>query len=81
MPKEKINMGLALYGRTFALVNPLDHGVGAPSSGAATAGKYTRQSGFLAYYEVGKSISRDWSDRTVSDLRETKQCLVDQRVR
>jgi GH18 family chitinase len=54
MPKEKINMGLAMYGRTFKLVNTSDTGVGAPSSGPGDAGNYTKQPGFLAYYEVRK---------------------------
>lgn len=52
MPREKINMGLATYGRTFKLVNNSDTGIGAPSSGPGEPGKYTRQEGFLAYYEV-----------------------------
>jgi hypothetical protein len=29
-----------------------DHRLGAPASGAGTAGKYTREAGFLSYYEV-----------------------------
>ena len=52
MPKVKISMGLATYGRTFKLVNNSDTGIGAPSSGPGDAGNYTRESGFLAYYEV-----------------------------
>ena len=52
MPKEKISMGLAAYGRTFKLVNDFDTYVGAPSSGPGEAGKYTREPGFLSYFEV-----------------------------
>jgi chitinase len=36
--KEKINLGLATYGRSFQLVNPSDHDLGSPVSGAGTAG-------------------------------------------
>jgi GH18 family chitinase len=52
MPKEKISMGLAAYGRTFKLVNISDTDIGAPSSGPGEPGKYTKEAGFLAYYEV-----------------------------
>ncbi len=58
MPKEKISMGLATYGRTYTLANNSSTGIGAPSKGPGEAGKYTRQEGFLSYYEVrgGKQI-------------------------
>jgi chitinase len=52
MPKEKISMGLATYGRTYILVNTSDTGIGAPSSGPSDPGNYTREKGFLSYYEV-----------------------------
>lgn len=50
-PVEKLNMGFATYGRTFRLTSS-DTGVGAPASGPASAGPYTREAGFWAYYEV-----------------------------
>jgi GH18 family chitinase len=56
MPKEKISMGLATYGRTYELVDNSTTGIGAPSSGPGKPGKYTRQAGFLAYYEVRTKI-------------------------
>ena len=37
-PKEKINLGLSLYGRTFTLKNPGEHDLGSPAKGAGTAG-------------------------------------------
>ena len=37
-PKEKINLGLALYGRTFTLTNPSQHDLGSPAKGAGSAG-------------------------------------------
>ena len=53
MPAKKIALGLATYGRSFRLKNSADHGVGAAiSKQSAKAGKYTRESGFLAYYEI-----------------------------
>ena len=50
-PTDKLNMGLAAYGRTFTLSSASSN-VGAPASGAGTAGTYTGTAGFLAYYEV-----------------------------
>jgi hypothetical protein len=45
------------YGRTFTLSNAANYQVNAPASGGGHAGKYTKESGFLAYYEVLTSIS------------------------
>ena len=51
-PRHKMNVGLALYGRTFTLRDPATSGVGAPSSGGGQAGPFTREPGYLAYHEV-----------------------------
>ena len=50
-PLEKLRMGFATYGRTFRMTSS-ETGVGAPANGPAAAGKYTREAGFWAYYEV-----------------------------
>ncbi|XP_057701990.1 acidic mammalian chitinase-like isoform X2 [Corythoichthys intestinalis] len=50
-PLEKLRMGFAAYGRTFHLTSS-ETGVGAPASGPASAGPFTNDTGFLAYYEV-----------------------------
>lgn len=50
-PVEKLRMGFAAYGRTFRLTSS-STGVGAPASGPASAGTYTREAGFWSYYEV-----------------------------
>lgn len=50
-PLEKLRMGFASYGRTFRLTSS-NTGVGAPASGPASAGPYTREAGFWSYYEV-----------------------------
>ena len=52
VPKEKLVIGMPTYGRGFTLQNPTVNGIGAPASGASVAGLYTREAGFLAYYEV-----------------------------
>uniref|UniRef100_A0A8C6PGN3 chitinase n=1 Tax=Nothobranchius furzeri TaxID=105023 RepID=A0A8C6PGN3_NOTFU len=50
-PLEKLRMGFPAYGRTFRLTSS-NTGVGAPASGPASAGPFTREAGFWAYYEV-----------------------------
>jgi len=51
-PKEKLMIGMPTYGRSFTLVDPAKFDIGAPASGGGTAGKYTSEAGFMAYYEV-----------------------------
>ncbi|XP_067863649.1 acidic mammalian chitinase-like [Heptranchias perlo] len=50
-PEEKLNVGMPTYGHTFRLSSS-NTGIGAPAGGAGPAGPYTRQAGFLAYYEI-----------------------------
>ncbi|XP_033108717.1 chitotriosidase-1-like [Anneissia japonica] len=50
-PKDKLMIGLGTYGRSFTLSSS-SNGIGAPVSGAGTAGTYTREKGFISYYEA-----------------------------
>merc|ERR1719369_557178 len=50
-PLEKLRMGFPAYGRTFRLTSS-NTGVHAPASGPASAGPFTREAGFWAYYEI-----------------------------
>ncbi|KAJ7377108.1 hypothetical protein OS493_030702 [Desmophyllum pertusum] len=62
MPCKKIALGLGTYGRAFTLANPSQRGLGAPAKGPASKGKYTREAGFLSYYEIcamGLTVVRD----------------------
>lgn len=49
---KKIIMGMPLYGQSFTLSDPKNHGLNAKAPGPGQAGEYTRAAGFLAYYEV-----------------------------
>jgi len=51
-PKDKLNLGIATYGRSFTLENASNNGVGAPAKGAGKPGPYTREAGYLGYNEV-----------------------------
>ena len=51
-PRNKLVLGLGTYGRTYTLSHAVEHGLKAPASGAGEPGKYTKEKGFLAYYEI-----------------------------
>lgn len=57
-PVEKLMVGFATYGRTFR-TSSAANGVGAPASGAASAGAYTREAGFWSYYEVSEGSTKE----------------------
>jgi GH18 family chitinase len=59
-PAYKINIGLATYGRSFTLASNKT-GIGAPSMGSGPAGIYTREPGFLAYYEICKKLEEGFT--------------------
>lgn len=54
-------VGLGPYGRGFQLSNPSVSGMDAPASGASVAGAYTREAGYLAYYEVRACNDVSWT--------------------
>ena len=76
-PKHKINMGLATYGRTFQLVDPSNNGVGAPSSGPGQAGKYTREPGFLSYYEICEKLNSGTWKSQYDDVQKSMYAYGD----
>ncbi|XP_012938466.1 chitotriosidase-1, partial [Aplysia californica] len=50
-PADRLVVGVPFYGRSFTLSGS-NSGLGASARGAGTAGKYTREAGFLAFYEI-----------------------------
>lgn len=62
-PPEKLCLGMPMYGQSFKLADVRENGIGAKSLGPGDAGQWTRQRGFLAYYEI---CSQDWTE-TVHD--------------
>ncbi|XP_006866057.1 PREDICTED: oviduct-specific glycoprotein [Chrysochloris asiatica] len=57
-PSEKLIMGLPTYGRTYCLLKTSETWLGAMATGPAPPGKYTKQSGFLAYFEICNFVQR-----------------------
>ena len=51
VPKHKLNIGIPLYGQSFRLSSSAQ-GYGSPTEGRGTPGKFTLQSGMLAYHEI-----------------------------
>ncbi|XP_003376274.1 putative chitin binding Peritrophin-A domain protein [Trichinella spiralis] len=70
MPKEKIIIGLATYGRGWKLKNRSDISVGAATIGASDSTKYVREPGVCSYYEVCEMLQtggkRYWDHQTRS---------------
>ncbi|XP_049548011.1 chitotriosidase-1-like [Anopheles darlingi] len=59
-PSHKLILGVPAYGRSFRLANAFGYGVRAPSDEAGDAGPYTKEAGFLAYYEVLENLQNGW---------------------
>ena len=59
---RKLIMGIPLYGQSFTLAGVANHRLNAPAAGPGEAGQFTRQAGFLAYYEICQKIqSGGWT--------------------
>ena len=56
VPRHKLVIGMATYGRGFTLADRDQYDIGAAIRGKSAAGTYTREPGFLAYYEVNSCI-------------------------
>jgi len=63
-PAAKLLMGLATYGRGWTLMDPTKNGIRAPARGASDAGRYTREMGFLAWYEIQAMLNATGSKPT-----------------
>ncbi|XP_052068086.1 acidic mammalian chitinase-like isoform X2 [Mytilus californianus] len=67
-PKQKLILGMAFYGRSYRLRNTAETGLGAPTMGQGTAGRYTKENGFLSYYEICSNIrNKSWTEGWLDD--------------
>ncbi|RXG67228.1 putative chitinase 3 [Armadillidium vulgare] len=57
----KLTLGIPMYGQCFTLADPSVNGLNAPTVGGCNAGEYTRQMGFLAYYEICNNVEQGWT--------------------
>lgn len=67
-PANKLVLGLPAYGRAFK-VSGNSFTPGSPAAGSATAGPYTREAGFLAYYEICEKIAAGWTSVQDADMK------------
>uniref|UniRef100_A0A182JS87 chitinase n=1 Tax=Anopheles christyi TaxID=43041 RepID=A0A182JS87_9DIPT len=60
-PPEKVTLGVALFGRTYLLDDPLDNTIGAVTIGAGDPGPYSNEPGYLGYCEFCQNLtSSEW---------------------
>ncbi|KAM7285904.1 chitinase-3-like protein 1 [Ixodes scapularis] len=58
---SKLVLGMPLYGRTYTLEDPSEHGFNAPTSGPGKSGPFTKEAGMLGYNEICTLLSsRGW---------------------
>ncbi|XP_066964000.1 acidic mammalian chitinase-like [Macrobrachium rosenbergii] len=70
-PKDKLVMGIPLYGRTFRLKNEENTGIYAEAPGPGGAGPYTREAGFMGYNEICEfQATEPWTIVHDPDLNE-----------
>ncbi|XP_069612605.1 acidic mammalian chitinase-like [Ranitomeya imitator] len=72
-PAQKLILGFPTYGRTFRNPNPSLCDVGTSMSGAGSAGTYTREAGFWAYYEICTWL-KGTTVRWIADQRVPYAC-------
>uniref|UniRef100_A0A182NFJ2 chitinase n=1 Tax=Anopheles dirus TaxID=7168 RepID=A0A182NFJ2_9DIPT len=56
-PPEKVTLGVALFGRTYLLDDPLDNTIGAVTIGAGEPGPYSNEPGYLGYCEFCQNLT------------------------
>ncbi|XP_076366400.1 putative chitinase 10 [Tachypleus tridentatus] len=65
-PKDKLVIGMATYGRSFTLSDPRNNGINDQATGGGKEGEFTKEAGFLAYYEVCEMLKKGatyiWDD-------------------
>ncbi|KAB5589059.1 hypothetical protein CTheo_7501 [Ceratobasidium theobromae] len=54
---SKVNLGLATYGRTYALADPNCNAYGCRMTGSGAPGECTGSSGFLSYFELSRMVN------------------------
>lgn len=85
-PRNKLVMGLALYGRCWSLESSAPgQGILSNAKGNATEGEWTRTAGFLAYFEIsrmaqsGGVVSYDSRSRSSYIQKGNQWCSYDEK--
>ncbi|XP_053679405.1 endochitinase-like [Anopheles nili] len=56
-PPHKVTLGVALFGRTYLLNDPLDNTIGAVTIGPGDPGPYSNEKGYLGYCEFCQNLT------------------------
>ncbi|XP_023236728.1 probable chitinase 10 [Centruroides sculpturatus] len=65
-PRNKLTVGVAVFGRSFTLLDKKKNGLYAPIKGKGRAAEYTDEPGFMGYNEVcQKTSNENWTVRRV----------------
>ena len=70
VPKSKLVMGLAFFGRSFMLSDTARHKPGDPSAGTGKPGEASESPGNLYYVEICERLKRGWT-RVYDDETKT----------
>lgn len=59
---DKLVLGIPTYGRSYTLINPEAADIGSPAEGPGEKGDFTKEQGYLAYYEICHRVKdEDWT--------------------
>lgn len=59
---NKLVLGIPTYGRSYTLVNADATDIGSPAEAPGDKGEFTKEKGYLAYYEICKRVKdEDWT--------------------
>lgn len=76
VPSEKLVLGLAYYGRSFQLKNPLCSKIGCEFVGPSRAGRCTNSPGTLAWFEINEIIASSGNSQPIFDSDSLSKILV-----
>nr|XP_042910581.1 chitinase-3-like protein 1 isoform X1 [Parasteatoda tepidariorum]XP_042910582.1 chitinase-3-like protein 1 isoform X2 [Parasteatoda tepidariorum] len=61
-PRNKIVLGMGLYGRSFTLTDPSKTDLGSPAKGPGRGGPITKEPGMLGYNEICLNLKQGWKE-------------------
>jgi chitinase len=74
-PKDKLVIGLPTYSRSFTLNDPSVSGLNAPAR-IGDAGPFTREGGFLAYYEICQVLQKGGKVTRTSSMGDAPYAVL-----